>query len=221
MVRALADRGVDNIKTVIVVTPGGGEVETLSAIVAEAEAQGVRSITHAVTVEDMLGALDAGTHVLVHTPHIGWVDKTDGAERVAAAGTPMVSILGVFTPNIGAGNGPVNARLMWNASVVVGYGTDTLVPAARIPAPSAQAPEPHLLAHRHRDDAHPQRGDRDGRGGRDRRACAGHGRRPGDARRRSVRRHRRGAGGEGRRGGVGPALGRWTWRHFCRGAVTR
>jgi imidazolonepropionase-like amidohydrolase len=144
MVRSLADAGVDAIKTVITVTPGGPEQQTLAVIVDEAERLGIKSVTHAVTVQDTLAAVAAGTHVLVHTPHIGQLDD-ESTRAIVSAGIPMVSTLGVFVPAFGkeniplfrdrgpfpmntlssAGQGPVNARLLWEAGITYAYGTDT------------------------------------------------------------------------------------------------
>jgi len=143
-VRALAEAGVDAIKTVLIVTPGGPEQNTLSAVVDEARRAGIPTVTHAVTVRDTVAAVEAGTTVLVHTPHIGQLD-TETARMIAAAGMPMVSTLGVFVPFFNerneplfrdfgpfpwdtlssAGQGPVNARLLWEAGITYAYGTDT------------------------------------------------------------------------------------------------
>lgn len=143
-VQAIADRGFDAVKTVIVVTPRGPETETLRLVVAEAMRLGLPTITHAVTVEDTLAAVEAGTTVLVHTPPIGQLTE-DQARRIAGSGIPMMSTLGVFVPFFDEGNrpifrdalpypwsnlasagqGPVNARLLWEAGITYGYGTDT------------------------------------------------------------------------------------------------
>jgi imidazolonepropionase-like amidohydrolase len=154
-VQELVEAGVDAIKTILLVTPDGPEQETLSVIVEEAERYGIPSITHAVTVQDMVAAVEARTHVLVHTPHIGQLDE-DTARIVAESGIPMMSTLGIFVPTFAAenahirsrtgddnvarfrdldplpmnilssaGQGPVNARLLWDAGVTYGYGTDT------------------------------------------------------------------------------------------------
>jgi imidazolonepropionase-like amidohydrolase len=155
MVRSHAEAGVDAIKTIIVVSPGGPEEMALSVVVDEAEKLGIISITHAVSVPDMVAAVNAGTHVLVHTPTFGNVDA-DTASMVAASGIPMTSTLGVFVPTfaednalikartgddnearfrdldpfpagglLAGGVGPVNARLLWDGGVAIGYGTDT------------------------------------------------------------------------------------------------
>ncbi len=154
-IQQLADAGVDTIKTVIIITPDGPEQETLSVIADEAQRQGIPSITHAVTVVDTVAAVEAGTHALVHTPHIGQLDE-ETARIIADSGIPMVSTLGIFVPTFAAdnelirdrtgmdnvprfrdldpfpmdtissaGQGPVNARMLWDAGIVYGFGTDT------------------------------------------------------------------------------------------------
>ncbi|MDD9996333.1 MAG: amidohydrolase family protein [Rhodospirillaceae bacterium] len=154
-IQQLAEVGVDAIKTVIIITPDGPEQETLSVIADEAERLGIPSITHAVTVVDTVAAVEAGTHVLVHTPHIGQLDE-ETAQMIADSGIPMMSTLGIFVPTFAAdnaiirdrtgmdnvprfrdlepfpmdtissaGQGPVNARMLWDAGIVYGFGTDT------------------------------------------------------------------------------------------------
>lgn len=99
------------------------------------------------TVEDTLAAVEAGVDVLVHTPHIGRLDDDPAAvQKIAKAGIPMMSTLAIFVPRFvgednvpqfrdglpfpfdtlsSAGQGPVNARLLWEAGITYGYGTDT------------------------------------------------------------------------------------------------
>jgi imidazolonepropionase-like amidohydrolase len=148
-VDAAAKAGFDYIKTVVTVTPGGPEVETLRLIVNEGKKRNLPTITHAVTVIDTLGAVDAGPAVLVHTPHIGRLEEDASAvQKIAKAGIPMTSTLAVFIPHFSpdnvplfrdrlpfpwhtvssAGQGPVNARLLWEAGISLGYGTDTSWP---------------------------------------------------------------------------------------------
>jgi imidazolonepropionase-like amidohydrolase len=146
-VQAAAKQGYDGIKTNITVTPNGPEQTTLAIVADEARRLGLRSITHAVTVVDTLAAVRAKTDVLVHTPHIGRLDDDPAAvEEIAKAGIPMMSTLAIFVPRFigsdntptfrdllpfpwetlsSAGQGPVNARLLWNAGITYGYGTDT------------------------------------------------------------------------------------------------
>lgn len=145
-VESVAARKYDYIKTVITVTPGGPELETLKLIVSEGKKRNLPTITHAVSVMDTLAAVEARPDVLVHTPHIGRLEEDAAAvKRIAGAGIPMTSTLAVFVPHFGAdntplfrdgmpfpwntissaGQGPVNARLLWEAGISYGYGTDT------------------------------------------------------------------------------------------------
>jgi imidazolonepropionase-like amidohydrolase len=148
-VEAVAAKKYDYIKTVITTTPGGPETDTLKLIVAEGKKRSVPTITHAVTVIDTLAAVDARPDVLVHTPHIGRLEEDAAAvKKIVSAGIPMTSTLAVFTPHFdadnkplfrdampfpwdtisSAGQGPVNARLLWEAGLSYGYGTDTSWP---------------------------------------------------------------------------------------------
>lgn len=143
-VEAMAKAGVDGLKTNIIVTPGGPEEATLTLIVQEARKHNLPVITHAVTVDDTLAAVRAGVQSLAHTPHIGQLTD-EQARFIADARIPMMSTLGVFVPYFddenrptfrdfepfpwntlsSGGQGPVNARLLWEAGIVYGYGTDT------------------------------------------------------------------------------------------------
>ncbi|MBM3820768.1 MAG: amidohydrolase family protein, partial [Acidimicrobiia bacterium] len=145
-VEGAATAGFDYIKTVITVTPGGPETDTLKLIVAEGQKRGIPTITHAVSVIDTLAAVEARPAALVHTPHIGRLEEDPKAvQTIAKAGIPMTSTLAVFVPHFGddntplfrdaqpfpwdtissAGQGAVNARLLWEAGISYGYGTDT------------------------------------------------------------------------------------------------
>jgi imidazolonepropionase-like amidohydrolase len=143
-VAGLAKAGVDGIKTVIQVSPGGPEQATLTRIVQEARRVNLPVYTHAVSVDDTIAAVEAGVQSLVHTPHIGQLSLAQ-AQMIATSGIPMMSTLGVFVPYFdatnaplfrdrlpfpwetlsSAGQGPVNARLLWEAGITYGYGTDT------------------------------------------------------------------------------------------------
>jgi imidazolonepropionase-like amidohydrolase len=145
-VETAAKAGFDYIKTVVTVTPKGPEVETLKLLVSEGKKRNLPVITHAVSVIDTLAVIEAQPAVLVHTPHIGRLDEDPAAvQKIAKAGIPMTSTLAVFLPHFGAdnaplfrdgqpfpwntissaGQGPVNARLLWEAGISLGYGTDT------------------------------------------------------------------------------------------------
>lgn len=145
-VDAVAAAGFDYIKTAIVVTPGGPEKETLALVVKEGRKHNLPTITHAVTVQDTLAAVEARVARLVHTPHIGRLDDNpEAVRRIADASIPMTSTLAIFLPHFdaegrplfrdrgpfpwdtlsSAGQGPVNARLLWEAGISYGYGTDT------------------------------------------------------------------------------------------------
>jgi imidazolonepropionase-like amidohydrolase len=98
-VEAAAKAGFDYLKTVITVTPGGPETATLRLIVNEGKKRNIPTITHAVSVIDTLAAVDAGTAVLVHTPHIGRLEEDAAAiQKIAKAGIPMTSTLAVSFP---------------------------------------------------------------------------------------------------------------------------
>ena len=148
-VEAVAAKKYDYIKTVITTTPGGPETDTLKLIVSEGKKHNLPTITHAVSVIDTLAAVSARPDVLVHTPHIGHLnDDAAAVKKIAGAGIPMTSTLQVFAPHFSpdntplfrdgepfpwntlssAGDGPVNARLLWEAGISYGYGTDTTWP---------------------------------------------------------------------------------------------
>ena len=143
-IQEIKARGFDAVKTVMIVTPRGPERQTLAVVVDEAKRAGIPVITHATSVLDTLAAVEAGTTVLVHTPHHDLLTE-EQARTIAASGIPMMSTLGVFVPFYdedntpifrdampfpwttlpSAGNGPVNARLVWEAGVPYAFGTDT------------------------------------------------------------------------------------------------
>lgn len=143
-VQRIADAGFDYTKTVVTVTPDGPEVDTLTLMVNETHKLGLKAIVHAVGKWDVLEVIKAQPDHLVHTPHIGQLTEAE-AQTIADAGIPMVSsigTLGVFYDDNNqpifrdghpyswntlqsVGQGPVNARLLWNAGITYGFGTDT------------------------------------------------------------------------------------------------
>jgi len=142
--------GYDYLKVVLNVTQNGPEIDTLKLIVAEGKKHNMPTIVHAVSVRDTLIAIQAKPDLLVHTPHIGSLsDDPEALKKIVDAKIPMTSTLSVFVPHFdeqgtalfrdrkpfpwqtlsSAGQGPVNARLLWNAGLVsYGYGTDTQWP---------------------------------------------------------------------------------------------
>lgn len=146
-VRGLARGGAEIVKARV--TPA--ERDMLAVVVDEAHRQGLDVMVHAVTVPAMHAAIDAGADKLVHTPHGSFMTSED-AKRVAAAGIENLSTVGFAVPVFGvfnddniptfrdgspwpdgilgtgsnaAGEKPVNARTLWDAGVVYGFGTDT------------------------------------------------------------------------------------------------
>jgi imidazolonepropionase-like amidohydrolase len=107
-VRAAAEAGVEAMKAVMIVTPGGPEESTLAIIADESERLGLRSVTHTTSVQDTLAAVRAGTHVLMHTPHTDLLNL-EQARTIAESGIPMVSTLGVFTPTFAEDNQAIRA----------------------------------------------------------------------------------------------------------------
>lgn len=149
-IKAVADAkkaGFDYLKVVLNTTQNGPEIETLKLIVSEGKKVNMPTIVHAVSVRDTLAALEAKPDLLVHTPHIGNLgDDPAAVKKIVDAKIPMTSTLAVFVPHFdakgvalfrdglpfplntlsSAGQGPVNARLLWDAGLVsYGYGTDT------------------------------------------------------------------------------------------------
>lgn len=150
-IEAAKAAGYDYLKTIMNATPGGPEIATQRFVVEEGRKRGLPTITHAVSVRDTLAAIqDSKPALLVHTPHIGDLGAdTPALRRIVAAKVPMTSTLQVFLPHFGpdgkplfrdrqafpfdtlssAGQGPVNARLLWEAGLAdYGYGTDTQWP---------------------------------------------------------------------------------------------
>jgi imidazolonepropionase-like amidohydrolase len=146
-IRKAKQDGYDAIKTILVTTPGGPETHTLNVIVDEAHKQGFRVFTHATAIPDSITAVNAHVDVLAHTPHIGNLTEENAArDRILAEHIPMVSTLGVFIPHFddnnkplyrdggpfpmprpleSGGQGPVNARVLWEGGQVYAFGTDT------------------------------------------------------------------------------------------------
>jgi imidazolonepropionase-like amidohydrolase len=154
-VRQLKQAGIDAAKAILAVTPGGPEERALTIVVDEARKLGMAVLTHAVSVDDALAAVRARPTALVHTPHIGQLtqeqartiagagipmmstlgvflpafaaENTRIRTRSGLDNTPRFRDLDPFPMETlsSAGQGPVNARLLWEAGITYGYGTDT------------------------------------------------------------------------------------------------
>jgi imidazolonepropionase-like amidohydrolase len=154
-VRQIKQAGVEVVKAVLSTTPGGPEEHTLSVAIDEAKKQGLPVFVHAVSVEDTLVAVRTHPTVLVHTPHIGQLtpqqtrtiassgipmmstlgvfiptfagENQRARNRTGMDDVPRFRDLDPFPMETlsSAGQGPVNARLLWDAGITYGYGTDT------------------------------------------------------------------------------------------------
>jgi len=148
-VESAVQAGYDYLKVVLNTTQNGPEVETLKLIIAEGKKRNKPTIVHAVSVRDTLAAIETKPDLLVHTPHIGNLgDDPTAVKRIVDAKIPMTSTLAVFVPHFdsagtplfrdrqpfpwntlsSAGQGPVNARLLWQGGITYGFGTDTQWP---------------------------------------------------------------------------------------------
>jgi hypothetical protein len=114
---------VDVVK--LALEPNGGPVPTApvaAAVVAAAHAAGRKVICHALTVEMVERALDAGVDELAHTP----VQRLppELVARIAEAGVGVVSTLHTFVKGGAGANAVTNAAALVAAGVTVRYGTD-------------------------------------------------------------------------------------------------
>jgi imidazolonepropionase-like amidohydrolase len=152
-VQKLAMAGVEIIKAAISPQATEDEVAVLAAVADEAKKYKLDLMVHAVSPKAMLAAVKAGATKLVHTPHFGWLTEAD-AKVVKDAGIEVLSCAGFGVPLFGvynqnnmptfrdgkpwpqgiidgegrgreAGYKAVNARTLWDAGVLYGYGTDT------------------------------------------------------------------------------------------------
>jgi imidazolonepropionase-like amidohydrolase len=114
---------------------------------------GVKVQVHAVSTPAMMGAVNAGTKLLVHMPNKDWISKSEGA-AVAASGAHVLMAIGFGSPVFGvfaddnkprfrdgkpwpdgiidgvgggkeAGYSMVNSRTLFDAGVPIGNGMDT------------------------------------------------------------------------------------------------
>jgi imidazolonepropionase-like amidohydrolase len=152
-VQMLAKAGVEFIKASLTPEATAAEAAMLAVVTDEARKHTLDVMVHAVSPKAMVAAIKAGTTKLVHTPHNGYL-TADEARMVLDAGIENLStigfgvpVFGVFnnenTPTFrdgkpwpqgvlnGAGDGreagekAVNGRMLWDAGVTYGFGTDT------------------------------------------------------------------------------------------------
>ena len=144
-VREQAAAGVDVIKVVYDGSRGAKlEDAVLRAITDEAQRSEVPVIVHALSVEDMVRAVELGADRLVHTPVTGGIAGTAASRVLVDASVPIATTIspqapvtddaGVvhtpwgaeYTPTTGARlqQGLSNVRQLWDDGVVVAFGTD-------------------------------------------------------------------------------------------------
>jgi len=151
-VQRLAQARVEIIKARIEPPASDQEVAMLTVVIEEAKKHNLGVMVHAVSPKAMVAAVKAGATKLVHTPHGGWVTREE-ARIVRDAGVETLSTIGFGVPVFGvfnkenkptfrngtpwpttqnsagdgreAGEKAVNARILWDAGVTYGFGTDT------------------------------------------------------------------------------------------------
>jgi imidazolonepropionase-like amidohydrolase len=152
-VRMLKQAGVEIIKARIEPPAVEEQLVKLRAVADEAKKQNLGVMVHAVSPRAMVEAVKAGATKLVHTPHNGYV-TAEQAKFIKDSGIEMLSTIGFGVPVFGvfnkdnkptfrdgkpwpggmegvgndgreAGEKAVNARMLWDAGVTYGFGTDT------------------------------------------------------------------------------------------------
>ncbi len=126
VVRGLAGDGVDVVKVAVERGPEGAwpvpPTAVLRSVVDAAHGAGLKVVAHALTVEAVGRALDAGVDELAHTPAERLPEPL--VDRVAAAGVPVVSTLQTFFSAGGGRAAAANAAALHRAGVPLVYGTD-------------------------------------------------------------------------------------------------
>jgi imidazolonepropionase-like amidohydrolase len=152
-VRMLKQARVEIIKARIEPPAVEEQLVKLRAVADEAKQQNLGVMVHAVSPRAMVEAVKAGATKLVHTPHNGYV-TAEQAKFIKDSGIEMLSTIGFGVPVFGvfnkdnkptfrdgkpwpggmegvgndgreAGEKAVNARMLWDAGVTYGFGTDT------------------------------------------------------------------------------------------------
>ncbi len=135
--------------------PTANELAILAAALDEGGKDNVKIQVHAVSTSAMMGAVDAGIRLLVHTPNKDWVTKEQAA-RLVATNTRILSATGTWAPVFGVfpnsndnkprardgkpwpdaitdgvgggkevGYAAVNGRTLFDGGAVFGVGMDT------------------------------------------------------------------------------------------------
>jgi imidazolonepropionase-like amidohydrolase len=152
-VRMLKQAGVEIIKARIEPPAVEEQLAKLRAVTDEAKKANLGVMVHAVSPRAMVEAVKAGATKLVHTPHNGYV-TAEQAKFIKDSGIEVLSCIGFGVPVFGvfnkenkptfrdgspwpggmagvgndgreAGEKAVNARMLWDAGVTYGFGTDT------------------------------------------------------------------------------------------------
>lgn len=130
-VRNLALEGLDGVATTVSATTNGLERTAMSIARDEANEQGLLTIAHIASIEDAAAAVEGGSGYLTSTPRTGRLDAAT-ARAIVAAGQDNAEYGLVVTSTLGAISGdspaPANARLLWDAGVIYGLGTNTALP---------------------------------------------------------------------------------------------
>jgi len=141
-IRQLAEAGVDAIKVMYQnhSTQGAGVTdEVFRIIAAEAHKQGLDVVVHCESVDDTLRAIALGADRFAHTPLVGQVAGTDLAAQLVARNIPVATTVSWQTQEAQAAIGQAgtpesiaklnnilaNVRSLWDAGVVVAFGTDS------------------------------------------------------------------------------------------------
>ena len=133
-VRDLALTGLDGIASTVRTTPSGREQELMSIARDEANEQGLLAITHIESVGDAIAALRGGSGYLTRTPHIGRLAPGTASNIVEAGrdnaeyGVVMTSTLDAITSADPDSPASANARELWDADIIYGFGTDSDFP---------------------------------------------------------------------------------------------
>ena len=100
----------------------------------EANEQGLLTIAHIESVGDAIAALRSGSGYLTRTPHMGRLEPGTASNIVEAGrdnggyGVVMTSTLGAITSADPDSPAPANARELWDAGIIYGFGTDSDFP---------------------------------------------------------------------------------------------